>query len=176
MVVPKYLQHLFDVNYIKRNTPSYKDLRVTLKKIRNKGVGLVATRKIKKGSLIAYYRMSVFDTNSYVSPTDYAYTFTIYTKKGNESKKFIGDLSPASWSLPCGGVPFWAYFSNEPSGNQQSNSRIDENIAGNYRNRNILHESDTVVYRLLATRNIKKGEEIIWCYGDSYMREYVPNC
>jgi hypothetical protein len=176
MTIPRYLQHLFDVNYIKRNTPNYNNLRVTLKRIKSKGVGLVATKDIPKGSLIAYYRMTVYNADTYKSPTHNAYTFTIYTKNGNESQKFIGDLSPASWSLPCGGVPYWAYFSNEPSATQRANSRIDENIAVNYRNRNILREGDTVVYKLLATRDIRKGDEIIWCYGDMYIRAYVPNC
>ena len=176
MVIPKHLQHLFDINYIKRNTPGYNDLKVELRKARNKGTALFARKPIKKGSVIAYYRMEVHDADKYKSPTKNMYTFTVYTKSGNESDKLIADLSPLSWGQPCNGIPFWAYFSNEPSGKQRENAFIDLNIANNYKNRSRVRPGDTITYRLVADRNIKKGEEIVWCYGDAYNRNYEPSC
>ena len=35
---------------------------------------------------------------------------------------------------------------------------------------------DYVLYRLIATRDIKKGEEITWCYGSLYSRNYETSC
>ena len=176
MTIPKHLKHLFDINYIKRNTPNYNSLSVKLQKIPMKGVGLIASKNIKKGAVIAFYRMKVFSLKTYHSPTHNAYTFTIYTPKGNESKTLIGDLSIESLAPPCDGIPFWAYFSNEPSDKQVPNAMVDEDIPYNYKNRKTIKAGDTVVYRLIATTNIKKGSEIVWCYGEAYHREYEPNC
>jgi hypothetical protein len=33
-----------------------------------------------------------------------------------------------------------------------------------------------MVYKLIATKNIKDGEEITWCYGEEYNRNYDSEC
>nr|QBK87582.1 MAG: SET domain protein [Marseillevirus LCMAC201] len=176
MKIPKYLEHLFDINYIKRNTPNYNNLPVALRKSKMKGVGLYAAKNIKKGTIISLYRLTAFRADKYKSPIGTAYAFTIYTKRGNESSVLIGDLSVDSLPPPCGNIPFWAYFANEPSGKQTQNAYMNENLKYNYRNRNVIRAGDTVVYKLIANKNIKKGTEIIWCYGEDYIRNYEPNC
>ena len=52
---------LFDIKSILKNTPDKDKLSVTLKKT-EKGNSLFATKAIKKGDTIAYYKMMVFST------------------------------------------------------------------------------------------------------------------
>lgn len=170
------LKHLLDAKYIKRNTPNYEKMKVSLKKLPLKGTSLIANKNLKKGETIAYYRMTVYDNRSYKSPTGETYTFTMYNKNGNPLKNLIGDISLSSLPPPCRDIPYWAYFSNEPSGSQTANSHIDINTKENFQGRAILKAGDLVVYKLIADRLIKKGEEIVWCYGDDYVRQYTPNC
>lgn len=33
-----------------------------------------------------------------------------------------------------------------------------------------------MIYKLIATRDIKPGEEICWCYGGAYLRDYESPC
>lgn len=151
------------------------DLKVTLKKGK-KGVSLYAKKPIKKESVIAYYKFKVFDMDTYDGFMDGMYQFSVYTKSERISSKLIGDLYEGSLREPMYNVPFWAYFSNEPSGPQTENAYMDVNTKYNFRNRDRLKVGDTVIYRLLALRNIKKGEEICWCYGDAYERDYQASC
>ena len=104
------------------------------------------------------------------------YTFGIYNKNGTENSKLIGDIYEGSLMDPKSGISYFAYFSNEPSEGQTSNSEIDINTAQNYKNRKTLKVGDTVVYKLRASRDIAPGEEVVWCYGDDYVRDYVANC
>jgi hypothetical protein len=154
-------------------------LSVTLKKNKYAGTGLFATKNIKKGQVIAYYRMKVHkdtENNSYKSPTKCMYCFSVYTKGDNLSKSLIGDLDKESAPKPKNNIPYWAYFSNEPSRNQKVNAEIDIALKENYRNRSRLKAGDFITYKLVATRNIKPGEEIVWCYGDAYERDYETAC
>jgi hypothetical protein len=140
-----------------------------------KGMSLFATKPIRKGSIIAYYKMKLFP-NGITGKKNNMYTFTVYTKKGNYCSRLIGDVYEGSLLKPKRGIPYFAYFSNEPSGNQISNAEVDMNLDENYRNRDRLEVGDTIIYKLYATRAIKAGDEIIWCYGEAYDRDYKPNC
>jgi hypothetical protein len=40
----------------------------------------------------------------------------------------------------------------------------------------IVKEGDTLTYTVYALKNIKKGEEVMWCYGSSYGRSYPTSC
>jgi len=88
----------------------------------------------------------------------------------------MGDLDKESAPQPKNKIPYWAYFSNEPSGKQKENSEIDIAIKDNYRNRKRLKPGDYITYKLKATRNIKPGEEVVWCYGEGYDRNYKTTC
>ena len=48
-------RHLFDIDYIKRKTKNLSGLKTSLKKIRNKGVGIFANKNIRKNEVIVYY-------------------------------------------------------------------------------------------------------------------------
>ena len=156
-----------------------KKLSVTLKKNKYAGTGLFATKPINRGKTIAYYKMKVHeDSNkkSYASPTKCMYCFTVYTKGERMSNSLMGDLDKESAPQPKNNIPYWAYFSNEPSGKQKENAEIDIAVKDNYRDRNKLKAGDFMTYKLKATRNIKPGEEIVWCYGEAYDRDYKTSC
>jgi len=168
-------EKILDPKYIMRNTDT-RGLKVTIKKHKFKGVSLFATKPINKNSIIAYYRMTVFKLDGFKSKTNNMYTFTIHTPKGNESRTLIGDLTLESLPPPCRGIPYWGYFANEPSEGEEGNAYIDINLKQTYRTRRTLKEGDTVIYKLRASRNIKKGEEIKYCYGPLYERNYETPC
>ena len=111
------------------------------------------------------------------SPYDDMYHFTIYKKNGDYYKKFIGDLYKGSLPPPKNNIPYWAYFSNEPSPEQKYNSEIDVQPNENFtkKERTILKEGDIVIYALVSNKVIKEGDEILWCYGSSYNRNYKIN-
>jgi len=176
---------LFDMTRILRSTPDLKSLPVTLKKTKNKGIGLFAVRDIPAKAFVALYRMKVFDKRDYDSPTDYKYSFVAYTKSGNASRTFIADLDMDEPLLMPrleldnraidGSVylPYWAYFANEPTrGVQEDNVEMDTNPDENYSSRDRLRVGDHIVYKMKTTRPIKAGEELVWSYGDLYERDY----
>jgi len=153
-------------------------LSISLKKNRDKGWGVFANKSIKKGQLVAYYKMKVFDVNKYSSPTNNLYTFEVVDKKGKVLDELVGDLYQDSFQNPYRSIPFWGPFMNEPSGKQTPNIKIDTNIIYNYKNRDTLQPGDIIIYKFMASRTIKTGEELTWCYGKSYSEKsnYETNC
>ena len=172
----KQLDDILNYKTVLKNTPEYirDKLSVTLKKSK-KGVGLFSTKPIKKGQVIAYYKMKVFNDKNYKSETDCMYCFSIYSKNDNYSNTFIGDIDIESNPLPKRSIPYWAYFSNEPSVNETGNANIYINTTENYKNRKKLKEGDFVVYKLKAITDINPNQEILWYYGGLYDRNYKVN-
>jgi hypothetical protein len=152
------------------------DLKVSLKK-NFKGYSLFAKKPIKKGNVIAYYRFLLhkYDDNFRGKKGD-MYVMSVYNKSGRFNSNVIGDVYEGSLDLPKRNIPYWAYFSNEPSGKQTENAMLDEDRKGNFKNRDRVKPGDTMTYKLVATRNIKPGEEICWCYGAAYLRDYEASC
>lgn len=148
------------------------DLKVELRDTLNKGKGLFAIKPIQKDDLIAYYKFKVFKKSGYISPTDYVYSFAVYKKNGDEYKRLIGDIYEGSFPEPLDGIPFWAPYSNEPSKDQRSNAEIYTDLKGNYKNKSFTLAGDIMVYQLVASRNIKTGQEILLYYGERYDRDY----
>lgn len=170
------LGYLLDIDYILDHTkPPLESLKVTLKKDPIKGTGLFAQKFIAKGETISYYKMRVY-SQKHPGPFGNMYLFFVYDRKEEDVNGVIGNLFEKSVPQPRRGIPYWAYFSNEPSGNQKSNSFIDINTRGNYRNRKKVKIGETIVYKLVAETNIHPGEEIVWCYGDDYDRNYQVSC
>lgn len=148
------------------------NLSVELRETKKKGKGLFATKSIKKGELIAYYKIKVFQKKGYVSPTNSVYLFEVYRKNGEPYKRLIGDVYEDSYPEPLNNITFWAPYANEPSKNQKSNSYIDLNLKENYEGKTYLQDGDIVIYKLVAKKPIRKGQEILWHYGPDYHREY----
>jgi len=166
---------IFNINYAKKISEGY-DLKVILKK-NFKGTSLYAKKDIKKGRVIAYYKFIVRkNIEDFEGVNNNMYTITIYSKNGRVRDSLIGDVFKGSLAPPKHNIPFWAYFSNEPSKGQEENARIDTNLKTNYKDRDKVKPNDTMVYKLVSTKNIKAGEEITWCYGEEYVRNYEPAC
>ena len=175
------IKDVLDRKKLLSETPSdiKKKLSVTLKKNKYAGTGLFATKPIKKGNVIAYYKMKVHqDTTKhpYRSPTKCMYCFTVYTKGDRMSSSLMGDIDKESAPLPKNNIPYWAYFSNEPSRKQKENAYIDIALKENYKDRKRLKPGDFMTYKLRASKNIKPGEEVVWCYGSAYARDYETSC
>jgi hypothetical protein len=169
------IANILDAKYAKRIARDY-DLKVTLKKNR-KGYSLYARKNIRKGNVIAYYKFKLYKyTDNFRGVKKDMYLMSAYNKNGNLIKNLIGDVYSGSLESPKYGIPFWAYFSNEPSGKEAENCVLDTNEKGNFRDRKRVKAGDTMVYKLIATRNIKAGEEVCWCYGTEYVRNYKSNC
>ena len=168
------IKNILDPAYARKVGKGF-DLKVALKKGK-KGTSLYAKKLIKKGAVVAYYKFLVckYDDNFKGYRKD-MYVMTVYTKANNIST-YLGDIYPGSLEKPRNGVPFWAYFSNEPSGDQPENVYLDVNLKENYKNRNRVKPGETMIYKLKAVRDIKPGEEICWCYGSEYIRNYKVNC
>ncbi len=174
------LHNILDPAFVDKQTPNTIRLKVKLQKTKVKGVGIFAVEEIKSDEVIALYRFQVFRESTYKSPTNQDYCFAAYTKGGHESIVWIGDLVPQSLQPPILSddktyhIPFWAYFSNEPTSPKMSNAWIDRNLEENYDARKRLKEGDYLVYKLRATQSIAIGEEITWFYGIEYGERDYP--
>lgn len=172
------MRKVFDVKYARQLARGH-DLKVKLRKSKMKGTSLYAAKPIKKGNVIAYYKFKVYNENKHRQVKGGMYGMTVYTKSGREARNKIGDIYPGSLARPKRGISYWAYFSNEPAKHprkQKENAYLDINLKQNYRHRSRVRVGDTMVYKLRASKNIKKGEEITWCYGEYYGRNYDANC
>ena len=146
-------------------------LKVTLRRDPIKGISLFSTQEIKKGVVIAYYHMKVYSI-AHPGPFGSTYRFAVYTKRGEISKRLVGNLFEGSLRAPRRNIPYWAYFANEPNQDESPNAFVDACVAQNYRGRDRLRVGDEITYKLIASRTIAPGEEIVWCYGDRYERDY----
>ena len=169
---PVEYQDLLNMDKVLEKTPNKHELKVTLQKDLVKGVGLYATKLIKKGEVIAYYRIKTFIWLKYKSPTNFVYGFEIYTKTGKESKKLIGDIDLTSIPDPENNIPYWGLFVNEPFKDQKLNAEIDLDLNNNYNATNKCVADRYLRYKLTAIRNIEPGQEITLNYGEDYPRSY----
>lgn len=113
-----------------------------------------------------------------VPPKKDMYHFMIYNKYGYRYRKLTGDLYSGSLPKPKNNIPYWGYFSNEPNCNQVCNAHVDFLLYENFtlKNRVTIKEGETITYGIVALKNIKKGEEVMWCYGNEYRRDYPTSC
>ena len=190
------LSNLFNITFIKETTPNYDDLKVELKWVEKKGVGVFAKQFITEDELIAYYKMIVVDAGNYTSPFSNTYTFILYDKNEIKIDDLIGDIYEESCRAPINLVPFWGFLTNEPDEEQSENVYVDINTDENYKYREKIYIGNIVVYSLYASKSIKPGEEITWymivlfktlfsffiysfllrCYGANYTRNYTTSC
>jgi len=169
------MKKVFNLKYAKDMTKGH-NIKVVLKK-NYKGISLFAKDPIKKGSVVAYYKFLVnkYDDN-FEGQNNNMYTMTVYGKTGRERATVMGDIYDGSLLPPKNGITYWAYFSNEPSEDQEENVYLDINIKCNYKDRDRVKVGDTMIYKLVALKDIKPNEEIMWCYGDFYNRNYKTSC
>jgi len=169
------MERVLNASAINKRTANVKDLKVALRRIRGKGYGIIATKPIKKGNTIAFYRLLVHDEDTYRSPTDGVYSVAIYDKDDVATDDLIGDIYEGSIPQPFRNIPYWGHFANEPSGRQRVNAVLDTSNKKNFSRRSILVPGNIVDYKLVATKNIKPLQEITWYYGKNYPRSYKVN-
>lgn len=169
---------LFDIKFLNKISNPYKNvLKTVVKKVKNKGIGVFACRDIYHGEDVCYYLVKAFDYKMFENKYNSVYTIELYTKSGLTIQKLIGDIADESLQVPTeDGMAFWGYMCNEPSKNQKSNTYLDINQSSNYLYRDKIKHGDLILYKLVATKDIKKGEEITWCYGSLYLRQYKTSC
>ena len=146
---------------------------------------LVANKPLQRDQIAAFYKMRVFrtiekpdDPEHYSYPYGSTYTFNVYGKNGKRLKCLIGDISPESVPGAEGNVPYWGHFANEPDRKEDANVRADRQVKRNFggKKRKALMHGDYIVYALVATRDIEKGESLRFCYGCDYLRDYSTGC
>lgn len=167
------LERLLDIDRQLEITKNYK-MKVTLKCDPIKGIGLFATQDIKKNETVAYYKLTVFDSDSYVSPTNHVYAFSVYLRSGKVNETLVGDIDQGSFPMPIKNIPFWGLFVNEPSDGQSENAGFNPNIRYNYKiyGKRGIKCGDQLIYSVFALKDISAGEEILAYYGDEYERNY----
>jgi hypothetical protein len=159
-----------------RKTAKGYDLKVTLKKGK-KGTSLFAKEPIKKGNVVAYYKFLLHPyKKNFKGYKNDMYVMSVYTQSERFNPHLIGDIYQGSLRKPKYNIPYWAYFSNEPSVKQTENCELDINTKYNYRKGKKLKAGDTMTYKIVAMRDIQPGEEICWCYGSDYHRSYPTLC
>ena len=155
---------IIDIKHAKKSAHDY-NVPVYLKKSK-KGTSLFAKRDLKKGEVVSLYKVFVYP-NNHKGVLNNMYAIDV--------NGFLGDLYEESLQEPIkikdNWVPFWGYFSNEPSLKQTENVMIDvvdDDI--------IRQPGDIELFKLVTIRPVKKDEELTWCYGESYYRKYKTSC
>jgi hypothetical protein len=164
---------ILDYNFLKKFHKDF-ELNTFIKKSK-KGISVFAKKDIKKGNIVAYYKIKLYTMEEKIN-TKSQYTMTVYTKSDNISNKLIGDICEESLDIPRYGIPYWGYLLNEPSPNEKVNCYFDSNIKINYKNRNVFKRGDYMIYKLITLKDVKKGEELCVCYVDAYNRNYKTSC
>ena len=142
----------------------------TLFKDGSMGLGLRAVKSIRRHGVIAYYRMRV----SHIDKTEpNPYLMSLHTFAGYVSKFFVGDVCEVS-PAPRRGIPFVGHLANEACNRASINAEYDSNHQGVYLTpkRKILRAGDIIDYKLVASRDIAIGEEVLVDYGPRYNRHY----
>ena len=157
------------------------------------GYGIYANKKFTKGDIVIFYLTKIYDRKNIVE-TDIDFKYLINLEYFYDNPLYIdkvGVLFSKSNLTPVT-IPhvkdekttFLGYLCNEPSLSEEDNCKIerveynsvmwkksitDEDIKDNISNKYCL-------FKLVATKDINKDDEILWCYGENYDREYETSC
>ena len=153
---------------------SWKDSKVYLKPMdAPKTTGIVAGKDIKAGETIAYYPIVILEDPG-PKPSKRKFPLQDYfievKYRGKSSAKYIGqpDLKRAI-QKPTKSIPHIGLWSNEPYPGEKANARMEyKSLTKPPR------VGGKLSYSLKATRLIKKGQEVLWCYGTEFNRGSPP--
>ena len=144
--------------------------KVLVKRMKKpKEAGMMATRNIKKGEIIAYYPIVLIaDPGS--KTKDPLRNYFIEVRYKGKQNKLVGkpDLAAVA-KKPTRGIPYTGLWSNEPYPTQTPNAEMvgrDLTRAPTV--------GDKIKYSLKATKTIHEGEEVMWCYGTEFDRGSPP--
>jgi hypothetical protein len=132
-----------------------------------RGSGLFTKVNFKKGDTITLYKAELRertknDNYEYAIDEYDKYADIFYEDELNNSLKCI-DLSQCRKNkCTCLG-----FYINEPTGTEEQNVTYkDVSDSG----------GKVKIYKIVATKDIKAGDQILWCYGKNYARNYKTNC
>ena len=175
------LQKIDDILHMKKINASIGEKerkKYTVKLEHNKvtGTGIVAQKDLRKGDVVAYFKMRVVRDSPFPddSPHQHRYAVSLETRS-EKTSSLIGDLAPESLPPAENNIPYFAYFSNEPAKAKDWNVVLDTDVSYNFANRKVLKIGTTVRYRLIASQTIRQGTAILWCYGAGYCRDIDSN-
>jgi hypothetical protein len=156
------------------------------------GYGIYANKKFTKGDIVIFYLTKIYDRKNIVE-TDIDFKYLINLEYFYDNPLYIdkvGVLFSKSNLTPVT-IPhvkdekttFLGYLCNEPSLSEEDNCKIerveynsvmwkkitDDDIKDNISNKYCL-------FKLVATKDINKDDEILWCYGENYDRKYDTSC
>ena len=100
---------LFNISYIQEKTQNYDYFRVYLKETKHKGLGVFARRKIQANRTIMFYKLKVFDRNTYIPVSDKKYSFSVYASEDSYERisGLIADIYFRTNQKPKARIPFW---------------------------------------------------------------------
>ena len=139
---------------------NFEGMRVRARKYKNRGLGIQAQEDIPIGRVIAYYRLRSVPEDSHKKCVAY----TVDIRNGRD-----GVLDESLVFGVYRNIPYIGSLCNEPGFGKSENIELQDAAPTKRRGYKDL--------KLVSTRFIKKGEEIVWCYGDSYgKRSYKTPC
>ena len=152
------------------NQKSWGEAKVKLKTIPGiKGAGLFASVDIKEGETIAYYPVVLIEDPG-EKTRNALRNYFIEVKYLKKQIALVGkpDLK-AAIKPPTRKIPHSGLWSNEPFPKEKPNAEMQGRTL-----KTKPKVGDKLSYSLKATRNIRKGDEILWCYGSQFDRGKPP--
>ena len=147
-----------------------RESKVRIKRMRApKQAGMVAMRTIKKGETIAYYPI-VLMADPGAATRDPLRAYFIEVRYRGKQSRLVGkpDLETVTRE-PTRSIPYTALWANEPYPSETPNAEM----VGREPARKPA-DGDKIKYSLKATKTIRKGQEVMWCYGTDFDRGSPP--
>ena len=175
--------------------------RVEIKQLRKKGLGVFAKTTLAKDEVVLYYKCRIVDITD-LDGRDSTYRMALpawlqrhLTSVDVDIDKYVCDIIhiPGDIPNPSNGIPYWAFLVNEPSGLEIDNVYTQEEIDNVTieingfvtRGTTLLRQIESwrgwvkllahgvfVTYEFRAENRIRKGSELLWSYGNAYIRDY----
>lgn len=139
---------------------NFEGMKIFVKKRSGRGLGIVAQEDIPAGRVIAYYRVRTI-------PIDVHDYKCGHYRVGIDSKR-DGVLDETLVYGIYRNIPYIGPYCNEPPHGKKMN--VDLFQAGPTKRHGYKD------MKFVSITEIKKGEEIFWCYGNSYSRSYSTSC
>lgn len=133
-----------------------KDYPVEVKSAGDKGMGVFATKNIKRGDICCYYDGYIIPKHGHFVTGDYGYTQEFYTRNGEafQLAGFRTQLRHGGCAQMCND------FSTTYTDDEDLTYLKHINVC------DIRMGVKSLVF--IATKRIKKGEELFYCYGPGY--------
>ena len=165
------MKRVLDPGLLKQEAGQQGVTNVELKRIVNKNNswGVVATKKIMKNNVVAYYIAQNVPETEELEKLVNGGMYTIIS----DCKTCISDITIDSVPpVTKAKVPFWGHFLNEPSVGEVSNCVLETVYTSK-------KEGSYVLFALVTDENVNIGDELTWCYGDGYetlRKNYHTSC